>query len=241
MADSKRVIPLESNPSIFNSLAKKLGLSPVLEFQDVYSLTDPDLLAFLPQPVYAIIMLFPLTKNYEEYRTNADASQPKYNNEKIGDIKWFKQTIGNGCGLYALLHILANLPGDFIIDNLVLNKCLLSQVNKSLTIKDTANLVELLEQNIQLDTNYGSQGQTEAPDANERVDLHFITFVKGKDNHLYELDGRRAGPIDLGESTSDDHILNDAKLTEKIQFYMNNADDENKHNFAMMAVGPGLD
>lgn len=241
MVDSKRVIPLESNPSIFNSLSKKLGLSPVLQFHDVYSLTDSELLAFLPQPVYAIILLFPLTKNYEQYRKSSDKEQSKYNNEKFNDVKWFKQTIGNGCGLYALLHILANLPDDFIIDNLILKKCLLSQLSKSLSVKETANLVEQLEKNIQLDSNYGTQGQTEAPDASESIDLHFITFVKGKDNHLYELDGRRAGPIDLGISTSLNHILDDSKLTEKIQFYMDNTDEENKHNFAMMAMGPSLD
>mmetsp|Transcript_591 Transcript_591/g.570 ORF Transcript_591/g.570 Transcript_591/m.570 type:complete len:242 (+) Transcript_591:59-784(+) len=241
MVDSKRVIPLESNPSIFNSLSKKLGLSPILQFHDVYSLTDSELLAFLPQPVYAIILLFPLTKNYEQYRQDSDKGENEYNNEKYGDIKWFKQTIGNGCGLYALLHILANLPDDFIIDNLILNKCLLSQLSKDSSVKETVNLVEQLERNIQLDSNYGTQGQTEAPDASESVDLHFITFVKGKDNHLYELDGRRAGPIDLGVSTKENHILDDLKLTEKIQFYMDNADDENKHNFAMMAIGPSLD
>ena len=77
MVDSKRVIPLESNPSIFNSLSKKLGLSPVLQFHDVYSLTDSELLAFLPQPVYAIILLFPLTKNYEQYRKSSDKEQSK--------------------------------------------------------------------------------------------------------------------------------------------------------------------
>ena len=44
--DSKRVIPLESNPAVFTDLAYNLGLTPVLEFHDVYSLTDKDLLNF---------------------------------------------------------------------------------------------------------------------------------------------------------------------------------------------------
>lgn len=241
MVDSKRVIPLESNPSIFNSLAKKLGLSPVLQFHDVYSLTDKDLLAFLPQPVYGVILLFPLTEGYEKYRHDADREEGEYDNEKLDDVKWFKQTIGNGCGLYALLHILANLPTDFVIENLVLNKCLLSQLNLNLGVEETSKLVEQLEQNIQLDSNYGVQGQTEAPDANESVELHFISFVKGQDNHLYELDGRRAGPVNLGKSINEDNILDDSKLTEKIQFYMDNTNEENKHNFAIMAIGPSLD
>ncbi|KAM9890046.1 hypothetical protein OXX69_012688, partial [Metschnikowia pulcherrima] len=72
MPDSKRVIPLESNPEIFNELAHKIGLSPVISFHDVYSITDPDLLAFLPQPVFGIMMLFPITESYEQYRKEQD-------------------------------------------------------------------------------------------------------------------------------------------------------------------------
>lgn len=235
MPDSKRVIPLESNPEIFNSLAHKIGLSPVLQFHDVYSITEPELLAFLPQPVMALVMLFPLTSSYEEYRKLEDA---KAKNDSNGAV-WFKQTIGNGCGLYALLHVLANLPRDFIIENLMLNKLLLLQLSLLLLTEEITKLVETLEQNIQLDENYGSQGQTEAPDANDSIEYHFITYVKGSDGHLYELDGRRTGPVDLGES-NESHILDDSKLVNKIQFYMDNTDEVQRNNFALMAVAPSM-
>lgn len=75
--DSKSVIPLESNPAIFSELAFKLGLSPVVDFHDVYSLTDTELLAFLPNPVYAVILLFPLTESYENYRKTEDLNIPQ--------------------------------------------------------------------------------------------------------------------------------------------------------------------
>lgn len=236
MSDSKRVIPLESNPEVFNSLAHKIGLSPVLSFQDVYSISDPELLAFLPQPVLALIMLFPITENYENYRKQQDLA---ISNDSL-DVTWFKQTIGNGCGLYALLHILANLPRDFIVQNLVLNNLVLSQISPDSSTDEIARLVELLEQTIQLDNNYGAQGQTEAPDASSNTEYHFITFVKGKDNHIYELDGRRTGPVDLGLSTEDKHILNDEKVTQKIQFYMDLTEESQRNNFALMAIAPAL-
>lgn len=236
MPDSKRVIPLESNPNIFNSLAHKIGLSPVLSFHDVYSITDPDLLAFLPQPVMALIMLFPITESYEAHRKQQDGAMA--NDSK--NVTWFKQTIGNGCGLYALLHILANLPRDFIVQNLMINNLLLLQLSLDLSVDDTAKLVESLENNIQLDSNYGSQGQTEAPAASASIEYHFITYIKGSDGHLYELDGRRTGPVDLGSSSSDNHILNDEKLVHKIQFYMNSTDESQRNNFALMAVAPSL-
>lgn len=237
MSDSKSVIPLESNPEIFNSLAHKIGLSPVLLFHDVYSVTDPELLAFLPQPVMALVMLFPITNSFEEYRKLEDAKNS--NSDTGSGAIWFKQTIRNGCGLYALLHILANLPRDFIVENLMVNKLLLQQISTLLLTQQKAELVESLEQNIQLDEKYGSQGQTAAPDANESIEYHFISFVKGSDGHLYELDGRRTGPVDLGEC-SDEHILNDSKAIDKIQFYMNNTDEDQRNNFALMAVAPSM-
>ena len=60
------------------------------------------------------------------------------------------------------------------------------------------------------------------------------------------MDGRRTGPIDLGESNNKDNnnnnnIINDPLLIEKIQFYIDNADEANKNNFAIMAIGPSFD
>lgn len=237
---SRRVIPLESNPEIFNNLAQKIGVSPVVQFYDVYSLTDKDLLAFLPQPVFGIILLFPITKEYEQYREQTDKSVEPYANEKTDKISWFKQTIGNGCGFYGLLHLVANLPRDLIIENLMLNKLLLSQLSTTASVQDVATMVESLEQAIQLDDNFGSQGQTTGPDANDEVTFHFMSFAKGKDGHLYELDGRRKGPVDLGVAQGD-NVVDEPQVIEKIQFYMDNADEENRHNFAMMAIGPSME
>lgn len=235
MPDSKRVIPLESNPEIFNSLAQKIGLTPVLFFHDVYSLSEPDLVALLPQPVMAVIMLFPITKGYEEYRKQEDSKSSNSSDKVV----WFKQTIGNGCGLYALLHALANIQRDFIIENLTLSKLVLQQLSPLMLNEEKAKLVEALEQNIQLDENYGSQGQTEAPEAEESVEYHFITFARGSDGHLYELDGRRTGPVDLGEA-HETHIVVEPALIEKIQFYMDNTDEDQRNNFALMALAPAI-
>ncbi|CAK9436001.1 uncharacterized protein LODBEIA_P05820 [Lodderomyces beijingensis] len=241
MADSKSVIPLESNPQIFTDLAHKLGLSPILQFHDVYSLTDPDLVAFLPQPIFGIILLFPLTPSYEAYRKRTDSQSQDYTNDN-GNIKWFKQTIRNGCGLYALLHILANLSPDLNLSNSKISD-LVSKLDSNKSVGETSLLVEELEKSIQLDENYGSKGQTEAPEAGADVNLHFISFIKGTDDHLYELDGRRNGPIDLGplSDSGKSNLIEEIKVSERIQFYIDNTDDENKHNFAIIAIGPTLD
>lgn len=42
-----------------------------------------------------------------------------------------------------------------------------------------------------------TEGQTDAPNVNEEVDLHFIAYVE-KDGDLYELDGALGTPINHG-------------------------------------------
>ncbi|KAH8748446.1 ubiquitin carboxyl-terminal hydrolase, family 1 [Diaporthe sp. PMI_573] len=66
---AKHFLPLESNPDVFNRLIRCLGTSHDLEFQDVVSLDDPDL---LPHPALALILVFPTTDRYEEERAPRD-------------------------------------------------------------------------------------------------------------------------------------------------------------------------
>lgn len=238
------VIPLESNPDIFTQLAGHLGLSSLLGFHDVYSISDPSLLAFLPQPIYAVILLFPLTEDYELYRKTQDSSLDLLEGSEA--VNWFKQTIKNGCGLYALLHILANVNKSLVVENSPLDT-FLSELKaqggpKASNVDEYSYLIQNLEKSIRLDDNFGSQGQTQAPAAQDDINFHFITFLKGQDNHMYELDGRRKGPIDLSgpQGSSATSVLDDAKVVEKIQFYMDNAGDQNAY-FSLMALAPTMD
>lgn len=228
------IVPLESNPEIFSELAHTIGLSSVLQFHDVYSVSDPDLLAFLPQPVLAVIVLFPISSHYESDRKVSPGPSVRDLN-----ISWFKQTIRNGCGLYALLHALSNLSPDFIVNDLILNQLLLSRLADDLTETEISNLVEQLEEAVQLDTNFGLKGQTDAPEADDDVQFHFVTYVRGKNGHIYELDGRRDGPVDLGK-TELDSVLDDSTIADRLQFYIDHTEDLEKDKFAVMAIGPSM-
>lgn len=92
------------------TLIHRLGVSRSLSFVDVYSLTDPDLLAFVPRPALALLLVFPVSASYEEFRQREDAERPdRYPGHGEGeDPVWFKQTIKNACGLIGVLHATAN-------------------------------------------------------------------------------------------------------------------------------------
>ena len=91
------------------SLIHKLGLSPNLSFHDVYSLDDPSLLAFIPRPTAALLLVFPVSQGYEAARLAEDAPLSVYNGSgPEEEVLWFQQTIGNACGMMGLLHLACN-------------------------------------------------------------------------------------------------------------------------------------
>lgn len=59
-----------------------------------------------------------------------------------------------------------------------------------------------------------SQGATDAPDAESDVDLHYVCFVKTEDGRLWELDGRRKGPIERGVLGEGEDVLSEKALRE---------------------------
>jgi ubiquitin carboxyl-terminal hydrolase L3 len=90
-------------------LVRKLGLSNSLAFHDVFSIDDPDLLAFVPRPAYALLLIFPVSETYEKFRIQEDGEKQAYNGHGPDEeVIWYKQTIGNACGLIGLLHGVSN-------------------------------------------------------------------------------------------------------------------------------------
>ena len=92
-----------------SSLVHNLGISSELAFHDVFSIDDPDLLAFVPRPAYALLLVFPVSETYEKFRRVEDAERQEYGSAGPDEeIMWFKQTIRNACGLIGLLHGVSN-------------------------------------------------------------------------------------------------------------------------------------
>ena len=75
----------------------------------------------------------------------------------------------------------------------------------------------VLEEDEQLESAYKAvalQGDSEVPvSPADEVDFHYVCFVKShKNDHLYELDGDRKGPIDWGLLGPDDDVLSEKGL-----------------------------
>jgi ubiquitin carboxyl-terminal hydrolase L3 len=92
-----------------NSLVHGLGLSKSLAFHDVFSIDEPALLEFVPRPAHALLLIFPVSEVYEKSRLAEDESKEVYKGCGPNEpVIWYKQTIGNACGLIGLLHAVSN-------------------------------------------------------------------------------------------------------------------------------------
>ena len=61
-----RWMPLEGNPEVLNKYLKNLGVkNDDYEFVEIIGFDD-ELLAFVPQPVTAVLLLFPITEEVKK-------------------------------------------------------------------------------------------------------------------------------------------------------------------------------
>lgn len=65
-----------------------------------------------------------------------------------------------------------------------------------------------------------SGGDTAAPSADDKVDLHYVCFVKSANNHLWEMDGRRKGPLDRGALKPEDDVLSEDALNKGVGSFL---------------------
>jgi ubiquitin carboxyl-terminal hydrolase L3 len=62
----------------------------------------------VPQPVLAVLLLFPCSNNYEQFKAEEEARLTKLEQNISPNVYFIKQTIHNACGMIALLHSIAN-------------------------------------------------------------------------------------------------------------------------------------
>ena len=240
---SKAFVPLENNPEVMTTLVHQLGLSSSLAFHDVYSLTEPSLLSFLPRPAIALLLVFPVTSTYEKFRVEEDSNKPEYSGSGPSEeVVWFKQTIRNACGLIGLLHAVTNGEAR---NNIVENSDLQKLLQQAIPLKPTER-AELLYQSDALESAHASaakKGDSTAPDAEAAIDLHFVAFVKSQNGDLWELDGRRKGPISRGKLGQEEDVLSEKGQELGVQAFLKReeAAGGGELRFSVVMLGPSMD
>jgi ubiquitin carboxyl-terminal hydrolase L3 len=224
-------------------LVHKLGFSPKYAFHDVWSIDDPALMSFLLRPALALLLVFPLTEVYEESRQREDSPRDDYAGYGASEpVTWFKQTIKNACGMIGLLHCLCNGPAR----NHILPDTDLQRLLRDADPLNPTERAELLYNSQALETAHAEAahtGDTAVPDPATQLDLHFVAFVReGAD--LWELDGRRKGPINRGWIGTGDDMLSDTALELGVrQFLRREAKPSGggESRFSLIMLGPAME
>ncbi len=224
-------------------LAHELGLSQSLQFHEVYSLTEPALLEFLPRPAHALLLVFPVTDTYEKFRTQEDSALSDYSGSGSEEpVVWFKQTIRNACGLIGLLHIITNGEAR---EQIQAGSDLEKLLREALPL-DPVKRADLLYQSKSLEAAHSTaaaSGDSTAPDANAAVDLHFVAFIKDKQNNLWELDGRRKGPLSRGKLDAENDVLSEQGQELGVKAFLRREEEAGggELRFSVIMLGPSMD
>ena len=225
-------------------LIHQLGLPQSLAYHDVYSLTEPSLLSFLPRPAYALLLVFPVTPTYESFRRSEDALLSPYAGSGPNEpVVWFKQTIRNACGLIGLLHSVCNGPAK----NMITPGSDLDTLLKEAVELGPEERAELLYRSQALESAHAEaakKGDSVAPEAEANVDLHFVAFVKDqKDGSLWELDGRRKGPLKRGVLAEGEDVLSEKGLELGVQAFLKREEEAGggELRFSVVMLGPSFE
>ena len=164
--------PLESNPEIFAEYMKQCGLPDNWTFGEIYGFEE-DLLAFIPQPVVAVIINAEIL-NKSEDRQKGDTS--------VANQFYMKQTsvLDNACGVIACIHAILNNLGEgdnkiTLAEGSVLSN-FLNSVRES-TPAERATALENFTEFQNVHKQRAAQGQSNQANEQSEVKHHFTAYV----------------------------------------------------------------
>lgn len=205
----------ENEPEVMNTLARRVGLAPhTLEFHEIISLEEPNLLGPILRPVLALLVIIPMTPAWKAYRQAEDAEMLA-NAHQTADTHakpiWFPQIIGNACGSIGLVHCLLNVPADAGHSHILPDSVLARIRDAAMSLKSSEDCAKLLYDDEEfglLHQSVAAMGQSSMSVAEDGgFTGHFVAFVKGADGHFWELEGDRQGPVDLGVLEAEEDVL----------------------------------
>lgn len=225
--------PLENNPQVINEYISNLGFDTSnFVFQDIFSVEEwaQDM---IQKPCLGLMFIFPITEISEKHRAEEKAAIVEHGQKVDDDLFYMHQYARNACGTVGVFHILGNLPEE--------HRGLLTEGGKlktffdecqGKTYEERGNIFKgskAVQESHAVAVQQGDSKQIEEEDA---VDHHFISFVH-HNGSLYELDGRKAFPINHGPTTNDTFL---ADACTAVQQFMNR--DSSQTSFGLIVLAP---
>nr|CAG4649529.1 EOG090X0A33 [Scapholeberis mucronata]SVE93761.1 EOG090X0A33 [Scapholeberis mucronata] len=225
MADAGNWCLIESDPGVFSELIRDFEVQGV-QVEELWSL-DPEQFDNL-KPIHGLIFLFKWVPNEEVVGTVVQDS-------RLDKIFFAKQVINNACATQAIISILLNSKHPDLHLGPTLSEF------KEFTQAFDANMKGLALSNSDtirsVHNSFARQTLFEFDSKSSAKDedtYHFVGYVP-IDGRLYELDGLKEGPIDLGSVSSDTDWIDVVRpiIEKRIQRY-----SEGEIHFNLMAIVP---
>uniref|UniRef100_U5EXX5 Ubiquitin carboxyl-terminal hydrolase n=1 Tax=Corethrella appendiculata TaxID=1370023 RepID=U5EXX5_9DIPT len=215
---------IESDPGVFTELIKEFGVDGA-QVEELYDINDKEHFKNL-EPIHGLIFLFKWVR--EEEPTGSIVQD-----NRLEKIFFAKQVINNACATQAILSILLNTKHSDITLGETLSDfkdfCLsFDAYNKGLAMSN-ASQIRTVHNSFARQTLY----ELDNKNANKDDDVfHFISYMP-IDGRLYELDGLKEGPIDLGAVAPDQNWIDVVRpiIEKRIQKY-----SEGEIHFNLMAL-----
>mmetsp|Transcript_25396 Transcript_25396/g.73478 ORF Transcript_25396/g.73478 Transcript_25396/m.73478 type:complete len:272 (+) Transcript_25396:199-1014(+) len=230
-------LPLESNPEMFTSFARRIGnLPPEWSFIDVFAFDEYSLQS-IPRPVAAVILLFPCTDAI--YAARAEQKERLVRELASGNLTPAAKgalhieqvaSFGNACGSIACVHSLSN--ADLSITGPLAH---FRETTAHLsTARERGNILVASDIHGLSDKSASdSVAQTVCPDTGDTyLGHHYCSFVS-MNAHIVELDGTKASPVDHGPISSDSDLLKEAARVVREEWMQVEPD---RIDFSLMAL-----
>jgi len=184
---------IESDPGVFTELIHKFGVTGV-QVEELWSL-DKEQFTDL-KPVFGLVFLFKWTADEEPAGSLVQDS-------RLDKIFFAKQVINNACATQAILSVLMNIDDPAVVLGSTLQDfkefCGSFDAGmKGLTLSNS-------DQIRSVHNSFARQTLFEFDSKKAEKDddvFHFVSFIP-INGRIYELDGLKAGPIDLGPAGED--------------------------------------
>uniref|UniRef100_A0A3P8ZFF2 Ubiquitin carboxyl-terminal hydrolase n=1 Tax=Esox lucius TaxID=8010 RepID=A0A3P8ZFF2_ESOLU len=187
---------MESDPGVFTELIKGFGCKGS-QVEEIWSM-EPENFENL-KPVHGLIFLF-------KWQPGEEPAGSIVQDSRLDNIFFAKQVINNACATQAIVSVLLNCTHS----DVELGETLTEFREFSLSFDAAMKGLALSNSEVirQVHNSFARQQMFEfdaKSSAKDEDAFHFVSYVP-VNGRLYELDGLREGPIDLGVCNQDDWI-----------------------------------